>query len=687
MTSEIKDCLPTDDVEEQRMSSIGPNPDDTSFSDDSEDSSSASSCLSTDEEDDLVSLVSHDDHDETTTTTTTTPTTTTTTTTTTTAFHSFQTSMFALRQRRRNPTSLDLDYDPLDTDDEERGESPSKRNKDAGRHHSSNDNSNNKRALIRSDAHRTIRWRDQRHRRDLVWCRCSSYFLGIATFLWLSVHAYTSGDVIIQEWSFSKHDQEYAELVQERSMMMQGTKRRRPPGRPPPEDSPSWDQDLWNKKKRKKGKQHKENIPEGCYLQEWQTTSHPNCNELHQLDLENLLEHSFDMEVDSSTSGKYLSSGLWRDVWSLPVLGYKYDTHNQSSSSSVVLKMMKREHDVNLRNWERHKREAIVMDVLTKSPHIVNMYSYCGNTVLTEYLPMDLEDYLRPTKRRQQGQNKRKQAEPNTTPRTPRITTPEQRMDLAHQTAQALMDLHEYDVLHADLQSKQFMVAFPSSSSDETITIKLNDFNRCRFLPRRRQQQQPPPPPPPPNMGNSKSKSNHHNNATKDAAQGGPIICPIIIPSAPGLSRSPEEYELRGLTTSMDIYSLANIWFEILTGTTAWLEQPSTNKIKSLIIDGIKPALPEELTKNQKNQKNNNNNNNNENNEDGHHQHHHHSTDSSLAVLLSLAYEVDPQKRPTAKDLVQELKRLRGAIESNSSSSSSSSTQAAAAAAAAAAIE
>jgi serine/threonine protein kinase len=352
---------------------------------------------------------------------------------------------------------------------------------------------------------------------------------------------------------------------------------------------------MWPHKKKSK-----EDIPDGCFLQEWQTQSHPNCNLLHELDLKVLLRHSNDLSrtTSPSTSGKYLSSGMWRDVYSIPV-----------HFEQVVLKLMKKEHDVNWRNFERHRREAIVMDVLTKSPNIVDLYSFCGNTVLTEYLPMDLENYLK-----EQQQAKPRQKRANYIDRN-LVTTPQQRLNMAYQTAKALKDLHELDVMHADLQAKQFLVTSSNNNehgAGDIITIKLNDFNRCRFLPRR--------------------PSGENTTIPKGS------ICPIHIPSAPGKARSPEEYEMKELTTQIDIYSLANVWFRILTGRRPWEEERLSSNIKSSIMAGQKPPLPDWLTFDAGGQSS--------------------PSDISLAVLLSLAYHLDPQKRATAINLVHEVERL-----------------------------
>ncbi|CAJ1965836.1 unnamed protein product [Cylindrotheca closterium] len=464
-----------------------------------------------------------------------------------------------------------------------------------------------------------------------IWCRLSSYFLILAIIIW----------VLVQIYGMLVHG------PQESGMFAATTRPRNTIRLSPQEfwhrfDDRDEDEEApanwlgFTQKEKNKKQSNKEVIPDGCELQEWQQVGHPNCMELHQLDLPLLLNDAFssrDNNTNNTTlrqGGKYLSSGMWRDVFRLPaVMGgnknvteqhHHHDDHHYDHDA-VVLKMMKSEHDVDDRNLERHKREAIVMDVLTKSPNIVNLFAYCGNSILTEYLAMDLEAYLRPRSRRKRRKKVRrgqKEEESLTEHQAPRVTTPEERLDLALQTAKALQVLHEYDIIHADLQSKQFLVDFDDDNSTTRVTIKLNDFNRCRFLPREQNNSSlpmnssvvvPPFPPPPP-------------------------ICPIMIPTAPGLARSPEEYEMQPLTTQLDVYSLANVWYQILTGSSPWVDQANTNVVKNLILDGKKPPLPVDQTNNNT------------------------TTDSVVADWLYSAYEIDPNQRATAKDLVQGLEHL-----------------------------
>lgn len=490
-----------------------------------------------------------------------------------------------LRQRRRNYNEIALSTNPNESDEEN------------GRRLSSYIRRKRKKRLsifaLSWLLPRKLSQRFQEYserQREVFLCRSSSCFLLISFLIWINIKAYYTSHPELPPWKFSPKDQRYASSIEER------IKRREE------EPSASWAKEMWARKQKKGSK---EDIPEGCELQDWQKSSHPNCIEMHQLDLKLLLGYSIASKrfLQSSTlsienGGKYLSSGLWRDVWSLPT-GYNPDLL-PLQQDQVVLKMMKPEHEVQLRNFERHRREAVVMDMLTASPRIVDLYSFCGNSLITEYLPMDLAKFLG-------TDDEHKKQKQETSHRT---INSQQRLYLAKETAAALKDLHKYDVMHADLQSKQFLISASSSTFNGNSTkVKLNDFNRCRFLPRK---------------------------VTSDNTTG--PVCPIYIPSAPGSTRSPEEYELGELTTQIDVYSLANIWFEILTGEIPWKKVPTRNKIKTLVVAGQKPPLPDSWSSTNSNVS---------------------SLETSLEVLMSLAYNENPKERITARELVGEVERLK----------------------------
>jgi serine/threonine protein kinase len=257
------------------------------------------------------------------------------------------------------------------------------------------------------------------------------------------------------------------------------------------------------------------------------------------------------------------------------------------------------------------------MERLTSAPNIVDMYGHCANTVVTEYAPHGLDQVLSSNPRGatesiSTSANKHGEEEDNE-------DSISQKLDWALQTSQAVAALHSRQIVHADLQTKQFLVS-------TTGTIKLNDFNRCRFLPLRD------------DTSNGTTTNDTTNNATTDELI---HICPIRIPSAPGIARSPEEYSSQALTEKIDVFSLGNVLFSILTNGLVPFGEQGSNRIKAAIRHGQKPDIPPDVLKRGSSSS-------------SRHQH----AAASLAVLVHLCFTQDPSQRIAADDLVRELQSL-----------------------------
>jgi hypothetical protein len=289
-----------------------------------------------------------------------------------------------------------------------------------------------------------------------------------------------------------------------------------------------------------------EDLPSECERPEWQELNYPNCNDFHEIDLREIMRRSKQKqkyrnhpENDTTTTNAthsiqqrvgHIASGLWRDVFAVD------PTRSANIMvETVALKMMKAEHDVDDRNFDRHRRDALVMEQLTASPYVVDIYGYCGNSVLTEYLDTPLDKAIRQQQTSISSNNGQQQQQ--------------QRIQWALDVAKGVQALHETlpgPIVHADLQSKQFLW------SSVTNTVKINDFNRCRFMALHKDTRQP---------------------------------CPFHIPTAPGKQRAPEEYNYQPLDQQLDIYSTANILWEIVHMEKAWSDF-STTETKNVIRKG-----------------------------------------------------------------------------------------------------
>ena len=125
-----------------------------------------------------------------------------------------------------------------------------------------------------------------------------------------------------------------------------------------------------------------------CVLKaSWQNMFYPTCNTMHEF---HLLPNSSRNKQTSNTK-TLLSNGAWRMTWELN--GLSYDSHINTESDhktsldyhQYALKMLKFQRDFNALSFEANQIDSIAMERLTSSPHVINEYSFCGNSVVTEF--------------------------------------------------------------------------------------------------------------------------------------------------------------------------------------------------------------------------------------------------------------------------------------------------------------
>lgn len=163
----------------------------------------------------------------------------------------------------------------------------------------------------------------------------------------------------------------------------------------------------------------------------WHSTHHPSCNALHELDL-------------PQTTIKFLASGSYRHVWSFP----------EYNGDIRVLKTLHYKQEFDSRNFDRHRRDAVTMERLSSSNHIVDIHGYCSNSALVDYTRNGDLTWLH------------RQEE----------TRPSQQdlLQIAHDVTAAIADLHDAGIVHADIKPNQFL--------NVEGKYKLNDFNRAHFI-------------------------------------------------------------------------------------------------------------------------------------------------------------------------------------------------------------
>lgn len=200
------------------------------------------------------------------------------------------------------------------------------------------------------------------------------------------------------------------------------------------------------------------------YVSDWQLAYHPSCNAIHEVDL-----RSFPI----------INNGAFRDVWQIADSG---------SGKPRVLKTLRyidrREFD--LRNFDRHRRDAMAFEQLASSKFVVDIYGHCGNSAFFDYCNggnlYDLFEYDDDEEEGEGGEEGEGNAAAIATTKKP-PPSPKRILEIAHQVAQSVADAHHVDaqgratIAHTDIKPDQWILA-----SDKETHYRLSDFNRARFV-------------------------------------------------------------------------------------------------------------------------------------------------------------------------------------------------------------
>mmetsp|Transcript_25037 Transcript_25037/g.54209 ORF Transcript_25037/g.54209 Transcript_25037/m.54209 type:complete len:423 (-) Transcript_25037:270-1538(-) len=368
-----------------------------------------------------------------------------------------------------------------------------------------------------------------------------------------------------------------------------------------------------NNRRPKKSGGNPDRLPAGCSYPKdsWVHRAMPNCNELHEIDLRggynprrrNVDATALAAAAEGGRATGYVGSGLWRDVWKVDPRAEAASDDDENSHQDndivppAVLKVMKQEHPYDFRNYDRHRRDALVMERLSSSEYVVDIYGYCANSVLSEYVGRTLDNLIYEDNKSKDDEEDGDDLESiSFIESVPELTrkTPVGRIRLALDVFKGISHLHDVPggpIIHADLQAKQFLI------DPSTQTVRINDFNRCRFI---------------------------RWNRTDDKP------CSYFVGRNPGKFRSPEEYSNAGQTEKVDIYSMGNIFYALLT--EYWpFEGMEEKKAQEMILSGERPHVDAELL----------------NSKD--------SADVALIEAMRMCWRQDPIDRATATDVKQYL--------------------------------
>jgi hypothetical protein len=222
-----------------------------------------------------------------------------------------------------------------------------------------------------------------------------------------------------------------------------------------------------------------EDLHLSCRRPNWTERSHPTCNGFHEIDRSRDYNDDNDDDDDDSSSNSttttdsdrfvqdydnyYITHGFYRDVWV---------NRRPPDPAPTILKTTRMALDVDDRALFGTRQEAVVMERLSAYRPIVNLYSYCGTSVVTEAVPHEVEAYVIPGSgyrqelvRQQHGDDRLSEND----------FTPTEKLQMALAMAESIAILHGFEdglIVHDDIQLQQWLRA-------STGELKLGDFNRA----------------------------------------------------------------------------------------------------------------------------------------------------------------------------------------------------------------
>ncbi|CAB9529541.1 protein kinase [Seminavis robusta] len=314
-------------------------------------------------------------------------------------------------------------------------------------------------------------------------------------------------------------------------------------------------------------------IPEGCEMQyKWQSESFPTCNNIHEQDIRGQLrvstEHSHhELHIshhhghshhrhleESNMQARLLAAGGYRNVW---MIHNHTDLGGGVQENPIALKTLLFEREWQEKYFKVHNLDALVSDRLQSSPFIMDLYAYCGTSGLYEFASEgNLLQY---------------------TEKNFEFFTSQTKLELAYNVARAISDLHNMAeegkpvVAHTDIFPNQFV------RDDPSMPFKLNDFNRARWihLPKKEPW----------------VDASHAFNASAVAKD--KEACGFTFGANRGNFRSPEEYTYRLETEAIDVFSMGNILYFLLTGDFPF-DGAERETVRHYLKHGRRQHIPDE---------------------------------------------------------------------------------------------
>jgi serine/threonine protein kinase len=171
----------------------------------------------------------------------------------------------------------------------------------------------------------------------------------------------------------------------------------------------------------------------------------------------------------------YDSHGYWRDAWL-----FNSTSSLSSSAEEFAYKRLRLNEDISVTYDTIYKvgREAVIMEQLTHSPRIVNIFGFCSTTVMSEAMDSEVwQDIIPGTGRTTQAKLDKVQQQVGGVQSKNNFTATE-KLYMALEMSEALADMHGFAggvIIHGDTHPEQWL-------RDKEGKLRLNDFNNGVIL-------------------------------------------------------------------------------------------------------------------------------------------------------------------------------------------------------------
>lgn len=278
-------------------------------------------------------------------------------------------------------------------------------------------------------------------------------------------------------------------------------------------------------------------------MHDWQEGHNPTCNIIHEAtygwdhilsDRQNFddIDEDDNEKWDSIEQTRLVAAGAFRQVFKI------FDWDGKTKRALKTLRVDSKRKDFDLRSFDRHRRDAMAFEQLTSSPLIVDLHAFCTNSAVFDWgAEGTLEDIYE---------------------RDPDISK-EKLLEIAYNVSLSVAHAHNFDdqgratMAHTDIKPDQFLV--------QDGYYKLTDFNRVRFL-----------------LWNKRRN----------------IPCGFTVGKNGGIWRSPEEYAYQEESEKVDVYSLGNVLYFMLTRQHPWFDN-SAKEVYDRVQKGKRPKIPDEI--------------------------------------------------------------------------------------------